>query len=90
MHLQISLLQKKNRHRSKRKPLRPLFLNYKPSLKSDNDNQSLQKTTTAVKARGYDSKDKDKLFKDIKELFQSDVHFDQIEANLMMELRKLI
>ena len=59
-------------------------------FEKDNDYQSIQKIQFSIERHGLSKAEKDKLFSEIKEMFQADGETDILESNLFRGLQHLI
>ena len=56
---------------------------------ADNDYQRLQKVLKYIKENNFSQEDLDSLLENIKEIYQSDGHFDSMEQNTFRFLSKM-
>lgn len=66
------------------------LLKIKKEIKQDNDYQRLQKIMDYIKLNEFTDADLNLLFDEIKEVFESDDHFDAIEKATFSFLKKLL
>ncbi len=59
-------------------------------LEQDNDYQSVQKILHNIEKYNYSKEDVSGLLRDIKNLFLSDGHFDTVEKNMLIALKRLL
>ncbi len=66
------------------------FEKIREELAHDNDYQSIQKILYNIEKYNYSKEDISGLLRDIKNLFLSDGHFDTVEKNMLLALKRLL